>query len=74
VLAFTSVSSVGANSGLSSSGFFLLQDVPPIQIVIPAALVYILIALVLICIIALALMVRIVTRPSVSQTLRLNED
>ncbi len=74
VLAFTSVPSIGANSGLSSSGFFLLQDVPPIQIVIPAALVYILIALVLICIIALALMVRIVTRPSVSQTLRLNED
>jgi hypothetical protein len=51
-----------------------LQNVPPIQIVIPAALVYILIALVLICIVALALMVRIVSRPSKSQTVRLSED
>ncbi len=74
VMVFTSVPSTGATSSLSSSAFFVLQNIPPIQIVIPAALVYILIALVLICIIALALMVRVVSRPAISQTLRLNED
>jgi ABC-type lipoprotein release transport system permease subunit len=74
VMVFTSVPSTGASSSASSSTFFVQQNTPPIQIVIPVALVYVLVALVLVCIIALALMIRVVSRPSVSQTLRLNED
>ncbi|HEV2473666.1 MAG TPA: ABC transporter permease, partial [Chthonomonadales bacterium] len=74
VMVFTSVPSTGAGSSASSSAFFVQQNTPPIQIVIPVVLIYVLAALVLVCIIALALMIRIVSRPSVSQTLRLNED
>jgi putative ABC transport system permease protein len=74
VMVFTSVPSTGASSGLSSSTFFLLQNVPPIQVVIPATLVYILLALVIICAVALTMMVRVVSHPSIGQTLRLNED
>lgn len=47
----------------------------PIQLVVPAWLVIGLLgALVVICTVALALMARLVSRPSMSQTLRLNED
>ncbi len=74
VMVFTSVPTSGASSSASSSTFFVQQNTPPIQIVIPAALIYVLIALILICISALTLMICIVSRPSVSQTLRLNED
>lgn len=74
VLIYSSVPSTGAVSSLSSSAFFVLQNTPPIQVIVPIALVYVLAALVLICIVALALMIRIVLRPSISQTLRLNED
>jgi Tfp pilus assembly protein PilX len=42
--------------------------------VIPSSLVIALVVLVVICIVALGMMVRIVSRPSISQTLRLNED
>ncbi len=73
-LIFTSVPATGASSGLSSSAFFLLQNIPPIQVVIPATLVYVLSALIAICVVALALMIRVVSRPSIGQTLRLNED
>lgn len=74
VIIFTSVPSTGASSGLSSSAFFLLQNVPPIQVVVPASLVVVLLALVVICAVALSLMVRVVSRPSIGQALRLNED
>ncbi|BCL83585.1 hypothetical protein ccbrp13_60500 [Ktedonobacteria bacterium brp13] len=47
----------------------------PVQLVVPAWLIIGLLgALVVICGVALALMARLVSRPSMSQTLRLNED
>ena len=50
-------------------------NVPPIQVVVPYAwLLSLLGVFVLICLAALLLMARIVARPSLSQTLRLNED
>jgi hypothetical protein len=50
-------------------------NVPPVQIVIPyTQLLLCLGVFVLICLGALLLMARIVSRPSISQTLRLNED
>jgi len=71
---FTSVATTGATSSLSSGAFFVLQNVPPIELVVPASLLFALGALVVICVVALAIMVRVVSRPSIGQTLRLNAD
>jgi hypothetical protein len=50
-------------------------DVPPVQTIVPyQQLLPLLGALLIICLIALLLMARIVSRPSLGQTLRLNED
>jgi len=49
--------------------------VPPVQTIIPYfQLLFLLGGLVIICLVALLLMAYIVSRPSLSQTLRLNED
>ena len=49
-------------------------NVPPIQVVIPYAQLLIMVGvLIVICLTALLLMARIVSRPSISQTLRLND-
>ena len=72
-LVFTSVG--GTSSGQTSSGeFYVMQSVPPIQVVIPPLLWLVLALLIVICALAIGMMVRIVSRPSISQTLRLNED
>lgn len=50
-------------------------DVPPVQTIIPYPQLSLLLGgLVIVCLVALLLMARIVSRPSLSQTLRLNED
>jgi ABC-type antimicrobial peptide transport system permease subunit len=47
----------------------------PVQVVVPTLLIAIVLgAVVCICVVALVLMARLVSRPSLSQTLRLNED
>ncbi len=51
-----------------------LQETIPTQLVIPLSLIVALVAVVAIFVLALGMMVRIVSRPSMSQTLRLNED
>jgi ABC-type lipoprotein release transport system permease subunit len=52
-----------------------INNATPIQLVLPLSqLAMVLGAVVVICMIALALMARLVSRPSLSQTLRLNED
>ncbi len=51
-----------------------LQNTLPVQIIVPASLVFTLGAFIVVFILALGMMVRIVSRPSMSQTLRLNED
>jgi putative ABC transport system permease protein len=71
---FTSVTTTGATSDLSSGAFFILQNVPPIELVIPVTLLIVLGILVVICGVALAFMIRVVSRPSIGQTLRLNAD
>lgn len=72
-LIYTGVTSA-ANSDVSSAQYYLAQSVPPVQIIIPASLGLILASLLAICIVALAMMVFIASRPSMNQTLRLNED
>jgi hypothetical protein len=71
-LVFTGVSNY--SSALSSGEFYTIQHVLPIQIVVPLALVIIFVALVIICMVAIGMMARVASRPSISQTLRLNAD
>ena len=73
-LVFTSVAPSGSVNQVSSGTFYGLQGIPPIQIIIPSSLGFAMVTLILLCIITLLMMVRIVSRPSISQTLRLNED
>ncbi len=51
-----------------------LQNTLPVQIIVPTSLVLTLGAFIAVFILALGMMVRIVSRPSMSQMLRLNED
>ena len=62
------------NVDLSTGQFYALQSAVPTPIVIPASLPLALVALILVFGLALWMMVRVVSRPSLSQTLRLNED
>jgi hypothetical protein len=59
---------------MSSDEFYALQHFLPVQVVISGWLLVALALLVLLCMVALAMMARIVSKPSISQTLRLNED
>jgi predicted lysophospholipase L1 biosynthesis ABC-type transport system permease subunit len=62
------------NTDLSNAQFFDLQTAFPTQIIVPPTLPLALIVLVAIYVVALLMMVRVVSRPSLGQTLRLNED
>src|SRR6266704_1230003 len=73
-LVFSSVAPSGTSSDPSSGTFFVSQSVPPIQIIIPSSLGLALAVLIAICLLALGMMIRVVSQPSISQTLRLNED
>ncbi len=73
-LVITSVASNAVNSEISSGGLYTAQMIPPIQIIVPTSLGIVLGVLTVICIVALAIMVRSVSRPVISQVLRLNED
>jgi hypothetical protein len=68
---------VGApNNGaaISSGEFYVMQHVLPVQIILPPSLWAVLAVLIVIFLIALWMMARIISRPSIGQTLRLNED
>ncbi len=72
--AFVFTSAVG--NAVSGTGiFYVTQSVPPIQMIIPGVLIALAVGiLVAICVVALGMMVRIVSRPALSSTLRLNSD
>lgn len=61
-------------ASITSASFYALQELLPVQVVPSAVALIALGALVVLGAVALALMTRAVSRPSVSQTLRLNED
>jgi ABC-type antimicrobial peptide transport system permease subunit len=72
---FTTVIVNGGQSQLTTGEFYVVQNVPPIQLVIPyGSLLIALAVLIVICGLALGIMARIASRPSISMTLRLNED
>jgi ABC-type antimicrobial peptide transport system permease subunit len=59
---------------ISSGEFYALQHLLPVEIVVPLLLIGVFVALVLICVFAIVMMARVVSSPSLSQTLRLNAD
>ncbi|HLV98638.1 MAG TPA: FtsX-like permease family protein [Ktedonobacterales bacterium] len=61
-------------STTTSGSFYNLQQLLPTQIVVPSLLLVVFAALVVICALAIGLMARVVSRPSLGQTLRLNAD
>ncbi|HZU67551.1 MAG TPA: FtsX-like permease family protein [Ktedonobacteraceae bacterium] len=72
---FTTVTTSGSVNQFSTGEFYVVQNVPPIQMIIPGLLVSIALGiLVAICLLAVGLMVRVVSRPSISMTLRFSED
>lgn len=73
-LVFTDVPLHGAMSQFSDTEFYVIQHIVPVQIVVPGSLDFALVALIAICLLALALMVRTAMRPALSQELRLNRD
>jgi ABC-type lipoprotein release transport system permease subunit len=73
-LVFTGVPPSGVLSDISSNEFYIMQHVIPAQVVVPLSLAIVLIALITICMLALGATARTVSQPSLSQTLRLNED
>jgi ABC-type lipoprotein release transport system permease subunit len=59
----------------TAEDFYVAQSVPGVQVVTPLLPMLALLAgLVAICVLALLLMLRVVIRPQVSQTLRVDED
>jgi len=73
-LTLSSIPASGPLAGFTPGQFYALQHVLPAQPVIPLSLGIILLTLIAICIIALGMMIRTISRPSMSQVLRLNED
>jgi hypothetical protein len=61
-------------ASISSGEFYVIQHVLPIPIIIPQSVGVVFAGIVVICIAALLMMARTVSKPSIGQTLRLNED
>jgi FtsX-like permease family len=74
VLIFTSVPVTGLGSVLGSNQFYGLQSAIPVQIVFAPSLVLALLVLIVVCAFVVGMIVRVVSRPSLSQIIRLNED
>jgi len=74
-LVFTTIITVGGSQPISTAQFFVMQNVPPIQMVIPYSCIAIAVGVLLIvCIVALGMMARIASRPSISLSLRVSQD
>jgi ABC-type antimicrobial peptide transport system permease subunit len=73
-LIYSSVLPNNQTGAVSSSDFYAVQTVPAITIVIPPSVLYTLAGLAAICVIAIVSMALVVARPSIGQTLRLNQD
>lgn len=63
-----------AASGSNSLSFFLAQSVPAPAIIIPGSLLASLAIFLTLCLLTLAAMIYLASRPSIGQTLRLNQD
>lgn len=73
-LIFSNIAASGLTFDISNGQDYILQTTPPVQVIIPASLWIVGAALVALCVLAVFMMVRVAARPSLGQTLRLNED
>ena len=73
-LIFTSVPVTGLGSLLGGNQFYGLQSAIPIQIIFSPSLVIALIALIIVCGLIVGMMVWMVSKTSLGQMVRLNED
>lgn len=73
-LVFTGLPTHSALSEISADLFYLLQQAPAPQVIIPSTLQLAWPVSLLICVLALLLMARMILRASYGQELRLNED
>jgi ABC-type lipoprotein release transport system permease subunit len=73
-LVFTGLPAQGGMSELDAGTFYVLQQIVPVEIVIPPTLQFTFLGLVALCMLVLIFMVRAAMRPSMAQELRLNED
>jgi hypothetical protein len=74
-LVFTTILTSGGSEPITTAQFFIMQNVPPVQLVIPYSLMAIALSiLILVCIAALGMMARMAARPSISMTLRVSQD
>ncbi|MHB8597418.1 MAG: FtsX-like permease family protein [Ktedonobacteraceae bacterium] len=73
-LVYTGVVSSGVGSDLSTAQFYLIQNAPPIQVVLPPWLLLLLVVLLLIFAATFMLIVRVIAKLSSAQILRLNVD
>jgi ABC-type antimicrobial peptide transport system permease subunit len=73
-LTFTSTPASGVLSSTSNDDFYIIQHIIPTPIVTPPSLWLVFIVLVAIFVLVLTTMAGVLLRPSLGQTLRLNED
>ncbi|GAC1565730.1 MAG: hypothetical protein NVS3B14_04470 [Ktedonobacteraceae bacterium] len=73
-LIYSDIPITGILGNLSDSQYYLIQQTIPKHIVIPSSLAIALVLLEGICIIAVGTMTRTALRPSISESLRLNDD
>jgi hypothetical protein len=74
VPALVFVGAPDAGTTMSSGEFYVIQHVLPVQIILPPSLGLVFVGIVLVCAVALWMMARVVSKPGIGQTLRLNED
>ncbi len=74
LLTFTTAPAGSALSGISNDEFYAIQQIIPVQIILPLSLVLAFIAFIAICALTLGTMAGVAVRPSLSQVLRLNQD
>jgi len=74
VLVFTGVAPGGLGSETSGNAFYLLQSVPPIQVILPFSLALVVLLLLAFSAVTLSIVIRRVLQASLSQVLRLNAD
>lgn len=65
---------VSGGTDLSTGQFYLVQHIPPIQVVYPAWLLFLLVVVFLVFAVTFMMIVRVAGKPATAQTLRLNVD
>lgn len=74
-LVFTAVLTTSGSEPITTAQFFVMQNVPPVHMVLPYTLVAIAPGiLIIVSLAALGMMVRVASHPSISMTLRVGQD